>query len=720
MSVDEVGVKITAEGADEATAKVKQFSKSLEDTGKTALNSGAEVEQGINKGTNALKGQEKQQQSNTKANISAVASITGMTASIVGAGFAYGDLDKKQLSQTKAARTVEEVTQKINKLQKDGKRGTQEYADAQRDLGIANENLRIKTENVFQAQVALGFNLVTLATSTIPNGIIALSKLAAMHGGAATATGIHTGVQGGFAVAISATAKAIWAKTFAMLANPLFAIPTAAAIAAAVALVATNTWGLRDAIFGTTEAVNENTVAMTGAQPAIAGVGNAFVLTGDQAEQAAIKIGAAVEAIIGAAELPKLTTGVFDIGGEIVSTPGLMKLEQAEVKQTNLKDLQSKLNLLLEDGNSIEQARTILLESIGEKLRVHLKINEQKSKEDEANLFVIGRQNAALAEQARLRKSLVDLAIELHNEEKKNQSDRKASAVSIGDAFRDSLKTLDELERRVGITFDQRRIIQAERARLLAEMRGGGTTSGTGGFVIVNGKAIPVGTEGRNITSAGSMPTSITQMIGGLKLTQTQSQANAIAGQLKSLQAKHSVGAGKGQRRVGVSTSGAKTGTGGRKGRRGSKGPSPQQLALATLPVKLLKEASGIASIMTEAEFGQLNLLFKSLQERFPTPSFARASSAGTQQALASFTQRHIKARNDSITNFIMQVRLREEARLKEEARKRELEILQFMTDTNFTRTIIENYITTTEGKLTLQDIVQFNLREGMIRTGVN
>jgi hypothetical protein len=94
--------------------------------------------------------------------------------------------------------------------------------------------------------------MITMATSTIP-GVIGAFR------GMGDASVVAAGKQATLTGSITATTRAVWAKTLALLANPIFAVATAAAIAAAVALVATNTWGLRDAIFGTTEAIEQNT-----------------------------------------------------------------------------------------------------------------------------------------------------------------------------------------------------------------------------------------------------------------------------------------------------------------------------------------------------------------------------------------------------------------------------------------------------------------------------
>jgi len=196
-------------------------------------------------------------QATTKAGVS----VGNMTQKVLAAGaaagstfFAFKGLQDMQLQIDKAARKVSEAEEKVAKALKDSGKQSDEYADSLRDLKLAQEGHKQAVDNVQQAQVQFAFSLASLAATTIPNAVKALASLFAGHGLAAGAAVGHTG-------ATVALTRAQWGWNISLLANPFFAIPTAAAIAGAIALVATNQFGLRDSLFGVTEATKENTKA---------------------------------------------------------------------------------------------------------------------------------------------------------------------------------------------------------------------------------------------------------------------------------------------------------------------------------------------------------------------------------------------------------------------------------------------------------------------------
>ena len=152
----------------------------------------------------------------------------------------FDSLEKVQLRIKKTNLEVSRAQEELNKLTVEGRSGTLDYEQALQRLEIAKEKNRQANDDLFKGNLDVALSIGQIAVG-IPAAIKALEGLSAVK------------------KVLTATT---WAETFAFLANPLFAIPTAAAIAAAVGLVATNTWGLRDALFGTTEAVEANTDAM--------------------------------------------------------------------------------------------------------------------------------------------------------------------------------------------------------------------------------------------------------------------------------------------------------------------------------------------------------------------------------------------------------------------------------------------------------------------------
>lgn len=167
----------------------------------------------------------------------------------------YGGFDAIEKVQTRVKKTNLEVSraqEELNKLTTEGKKGTLDYEQALQRLEIAKDKNKQANDDLFKGNMDVVFSIAQIGVG-MPAVIKALQGLTSVK------------------KILTATT---WAETFAFLANPIYAIPTAAAIATAVGLVATNTWGLRDAIFGTTEAIDENTKAMTGYENNIGSLGN--------------------------------------------------------------------------------------------------------------------------------------------------------------------------------------------------------------------------------------------------------------------------------------------------------------------------------------------------------------------------------------------------------------------------------------------------------------
>ncbi|UVF62231.1 tail tape measure protein [Nitrososphaeria virus YSH_1032793] len=212
--------------------------------------------------------------------LKAGAGFAGLATNVASAYYAYDNLNNRQIqvarSQLALQKTEDQLNKqhialaqiqdKLNKLQSQGKENTNEYRltieklkSKQQDLVNTEDSLKIKADQLKKAQddasqanVMFALNLGTMATVTIPNAIGSLISLA-------TSQTAVTGSQTVLSVSTGVATKSIWAQTFAMLSNPLFAIPTAVAIAGAIALVSTNQFGLRDAIFGTSKAQQDNT-----------------------------------------------------------------------------------------------------------------------------------------------------------------------------------------------------------------------------------------------------------------------------------------------------------------------------------------------------------------------------------------------------------------------------------------------------------------------------
>jgi hypothetical protein len=192
----------------------------------------------------------------------AAASAISLASGLGSLYFQYDNLEKVQLRIRKASLEVSRAQEEVNKLMQSGQRDTLDYQQAVERLEIAQERHKILVNDLQQSQIALGFSIAQTALA-IPSAVKAISELT-------KATNLAKIAQ--------------WAQNFAMLANPLYAIPTAAAIAAAVGLVATNTWGLRDALFGSTEAVEANTDAIKAGGDGFKAYGDSLKTTEDSAK----------------------------------------------------------------------------------------------------------------------------------------------------------------------------------------------------------------------------------------------------------------------------------------------------------------------------------------------------------------------------------------------------------------------------------------------------
>jgi len=188
--------------------------------------------------------------------------IAGTAASAFSLVQGFTGVQTKMIDIRKINLDVEKSQANVNKMIKEGKQGTQEYSFALEDLKIKQQEQKIKNDELNNTYVQMGFSLVTMASTTIPLVISALGSLKSARLGSAAATGVAAGANVGFTASLVSTTAAVWANTVALLSNPIFAAAAAASIAAAVLLISTNTWGLRDSLFGATKAVEENTTAI--------------------------------------------------------------------------------------------------------------------------------------------------------------------------------------------------------------------------------------------------------------------------------------------------------------------------------------------------------------------------------------------------------------------------------------------------------------------------
>jgi hypothetical protein len=273
---------------------------------------------------NGIKLEEKQRALN-KTFANSVTTLAGTAAGVTALAFTYGDLDKKQLAVRKSQAQVEEKQQKLNKLIADGKKGTQDYEDAIRDLGIAQDQLKSKTDDIFQSQVAFGLQVVSVATQ-IPQAVKALEGLSA-------STKVLTAVT--------------WLQNLSLWANPLFLPASAAAIAMTIGLVATNQFGLRDAMFGTTKAIDQNTIAAKGIPPAYGQVETSANSAGSAVESFGNKVstttGQLAEASKQTIDLWKAAQNPLAPESKAVDISGRRELEEIEGDINDKKQLRNDL-----------------------------------------------------------------------------------------------------------------------------------------------------------------------------------------------------------------------------------------------------------------------------------------------------------------------------------------------------------------------------------------
>jgi len=104
-------------------------------------------------------------------------STTGLITNLASVGFSIDNIDKIQLRATKTQRLYEEQLAKVNKMAKDGKQGTQEYAFEVRQLEELQQRTKQTQNDVNQAWLMNILTMTTLATSTIPNSIKAIQGL---------------------------------------------------------------------------------------------------------------------------------------------------------------------------------------------------------------------------------------------------------------------------------------------------------------------------------------------------------------------------------------------------------------------------------------------------------------------------------------------------------------------------------------------------------------
>lgn len=186
---------------------------------------------------------------NSKASFGRVAgSITGLASNVASLGFGFDNLDKLQLRVEQSAQKVDKAQKRVNDIMKAGKTNTEAYKIAVEDLRLAEERETQAKSDQFQNQVQLGLALTTFASSTLPNAISGLSRLFVGTTLATGATIVHTTATGGLTTALGIQLRL-------MIHHPLFQPLVLAAAAAGTIILATNMWGLRDAITGTNIAI---------------------------------------------------------------------------------------------------------------------------------------------------------------------------------------------------------------------------------------------------------------------------------------------------------------------------------------------------------------------------------------------------------------------------------------------------------------------------------
>lgn len=265
-----IDLRLRTEHFRQAIAESKRELSGLATAGSQSFQS---MKPSVDQTTNSVKELNK----NTKETASSLklvlTSSMATATQIGGLAFQFKNLDdternlqKRQLDVRKTTIELEQAQAKLNEMRTSGKYTLDEIIIQEERLKVKQDELVLKGQEVEEAQDKINQSYWQFGTQVFGVAMSALTNIFAAKTAMVGANAAAAGSEGAFTAATLGSTRAIWGKTFAMLSNPLFAIPTAIAIAGAVALVATNTWGLRDAIFGTTEAIKENTTAMQGGQ----------------------------------------------------------------------------------------------------------------------------------------------------------------------------------------------------------------------------------------------------------------------------------------------------------------------------------------------------------------------------------------------------------------------------------------------------------------------
>ena len=102
----------------------------------------------------------------------------GFASSLGSLKFQADNLDDSLLKVRKTTLEVSRAQEEVNKLEKEGKTNTLDYAQAKERLAIAEERLSQNTKDASNAQYAFGFSIVGTALQ-IPNAINAIKNLTA-------------------------------------------------------------------------------------------------------------------------------------------------------------------------------------------------------------------------------------------------------------------------------------------------------------------------------------------------------------------------------------------------------------------------------------------------------------------------------------------------------------------------------------------------------------
>ncbi len=108
---------------------------------------------------------------------SMASSMVGLASSSAALYFSFDQLERSSIRVEQAHLRVEKAQDTVNKLQKEGKEGTDQYAQAVQNLQIQQERYDVSQNMVTENMVFMGLSMVTLATSTIPSAIKAIQGL---------------------------------------------------------------------------------------------------------------------------------------------------------------------------------------------------------------------------------------------------------------------------------------------------------------------------------------------------------------------------------------------------------------------------------------------------------------------------------------------------------------------------------------------------------------